>query len=109
MEKKSKIEIPCTTDYENMTDNDYRLIELIGWQGKVVRHFKGDLYLILNVHVEHTETSERMILYKALYGDCKVYVRPASMFVEKCNAEQFNKYGQKYRFELIELNSKKND
>lgn len=94
-------------NFNNLTDEDCRLITVIGWQGKVVKHFKGDLYLILDVQVTHTETNERMILYKALYGDCKVYVRPASMFIEKCNSEQFYKYRQEYRFELVELKSQK--
>lgn len=97
MDKEGKI------DYDNMTEEDYRLITVTGWQGKVARHFKGGLYLILDVHVEHTETNERMILYKALYGDCKVYVRPARMFIEKCTSEQFKKYGQEHRFQLVDL------
>jgi len=92
-------------DSENLTNEDCRLLEVIQWKGQIVKHFKGDLYLILDTHVEHTETNERMILYKALYGDCMVYVRPASMFIEKCNTEQFEKYGQEYRFELVELTS----
>jgi hypothetical protein len=95
-------------DYENLTDEDCRLLEVIGWKGKIVRHFKGDLYLVLDVHIEHTETGERMILYKALYDDCKVYVRPAKMFIELCTKEQFNKYGQEYRFEAVKLESNKN-
>ncbi|RHW55510.1 DUF1653 domain-containing protein [Clostridium botulinum] len=92
-------------DYGNLTDHDCRLLEVIGWNGKVVRHFKGDLYIVLDVHVKHTETDERMILYKALYGNCQAYVRPAKMFMEKCTEEQFKKYGQKNRFQLIELKS----
>lgn len=95
-------------DYDNLKKEDNRLLEIIQWEGKIVKHFKGDLYLILNVDVMHTETDERMILYKALYGDCKVFVRPASMFIEECNQEQFEKYGQKYRFELVEIQSQKN-
>lgn len=94
-------------NFNNMKDEDYRLIKVIEWKGRIVKHFKGDYYLILDTKVEHTETNERMILYKALYGDCKVYVRPASMFVEKCTAEQVEKYGQEYRFELVELKSEK--
>lgn len=94
-------------DFDNMKDEDYRLIKIIEWQGRLVRHFKGDLYLILDAHVTHTETNERMIYYKALYGDCRTYVRPASMFVEKCTDEQRKKYGQFYRFELVERDSVK--
>ena len=90
-----------------MREEDYRLITVIGWQGKVVKHFKGDLYLVIDVHATHTETNERMIYYKALYGDCRTYVRPASMFIEKCTSEQFKEYGQEYRFELVDIKSQK--
>lgn len=90
-------------DIENLTDEDMRLLEVINWQGRVVRHFKGGLYLIVDVRVQHTETNERMIYYKALYGECKTYVRPVKMFIEKCTIEQYKQYEQQYRFELIEL------
>ena len=90
-------------DIENLTDEDCRLLEVISWQGRVVRHFKGNIYLILDTHVQHTETNERMIYYKALYGECKTYIRSATMFIEKCNEEQCKEYGQEYRFQPIEL------
>lgn len=83
-----------------MTEYDERLFDLNVWKGKTVQHFKGDQYLFIDV-VEHTETGEDMALYKALYGDCRSYVRPLKMFLERCNKEQFNKYGQVYRFELV--------
>lgn len=90
-------------DINNLTDEDMRLLNIIEWQGKVVKHFKGNFYLILDVHVQHTETNERMIYYKSLYGECKTYIRPAKMFIEKCTIEQYKQYEQQYRFELIEL------
>lgn len=93
-------------NFNNMKDEDYRLIKLIEHEGQIARHFKGDLYLIINANVTHTETNERMVLYKALYDNCRVYVRPAKMFIEKCTQEQFNKYGQEYRFSFIELESR---
>lgn len=45
-------------DFNNMKDEDYRLIKVIEWKGRLVRHFKGDLYLILDTNVIHTETNE---------------------------------------------------
>lgn len=80
-----------------------RLIEIEQWQGKVVKHFKGNCYLVLDTNVFNTETEERMVYYKAIYGDCKTYIRPMSMFIEECTQEQFEKYGQKYRFECVEM------
>lgn len=83
-----------------------RTFNLNDWRGKTVRHFKGDQYLFVDV-VEHTETGEYMVMYVALYEDCKKYVRPLNMFLESCSEEQFNEYGQEYRFEIVTNESKK--
>jgi len=45
------------------------------------RHFKGNMYEVLYVAI-HTETSEKMVVYRALYGDYGVFVRPLDMFCE---------------------------
>ena len=45
------------------------------------RHFKGNEYEVLYV-AKHSETLEDMVVYKALYGDGGVWVRPASMWEE---------------------------
>ena len=44
-------------------------------KGKIFRHFKGDLYLVEDF-VTHSETQEKMVLYRALYGNCGLFVRP---------------------------------
>ena len=43
------------------------------------RHYKGNEYIVLDI-ATHSETEEEMVVYKALYGDEKVWVRPASMW-----------------------------
>lgn len=45
------------------------------------RHFKGNEYEVMCV-AKHSETLEPMVVYRALYGDGGVWVRPASMWNE---------------------------
>ncbi len=45
------------------------------------RHFKGNEYEVLGV-AKHSETLEEMVVYRALYGERGLCVRPASMFCE---------------------------
>lgn len=45
------------------------------------RHYKGNLYRVLDT-VRHSETLEPMTLYRALYGEQGLWVRPAAMFAE---------------------------
>lgn len=47
----------------------------------VYRHYKGKDYHVFNI-VTHTETEERMVVYRCLYGDYSWWVRPLKMFSE---------------------------
>ena len=64
--------------------------------GKKYKHFKGNYYIVENI-ATHTETGEKMVVYRALYGNNAVWVRPLNSFIEKVN-----KNNQEYRFELQE-------
>lgn len=66
--------------------------------GTIVRHFKGDNYMIVDV-AEHTESGEDLVIYKALYEDGKVYARPYDMFISKVPEDKDNPTKQIYRFE----------
>lgn len=65
----------------------------------IYKHFKGDLYLVEDIAV-HSETLEKMIIYRALYDDNKLWVRPYDTFFD-----EVNKNNQKYRFELQNIKS----
>ncbi|MBR1989958.1 MAG: DUF1653 domain-containing protein [Firmicutes bacterium] len=45
------------------------------------RHFKGNEYEVIGI-ANHSETMEPMVVYRALYGDGGLWVRPASMWDE---------------------------
>ncbi len=47
----------------------------------VYKHYKGNFYELLHI-AAHSETLENMVVYKALYGEEKIWVRPLSMWSE---------------------------
>ena len=63
----------------------------------IYKHFKGNLYQVLFV-AKNSETLQDMVVYKALYGDGGVWVRPLDMFEESvvCGNKAV------LRFELID-------
>ena len=60
------------------------------------KHFKGNMYQVLFIAI-HSETEEPMVIYKALYGEYKIWARPLKMFTEMIEHE-----GKKVpRFEYV--------
>ena len=49
---------------------------------RVYRHFKGDYYLVEDI-ARHSETGEEYVVYRKLYGDGGLWVRPLSMFTRR--------------------------
>ena len=66
-------------------------------QPGIYRHFKGNRYEVIAV-AKHSETLEPMVVYRALYGEGGLWVRPASMWSEI--VEKADYHGP--RFQLIE-------
>jgi hypothetical protein len=60
------------------------------------RHYKGNLYQVID-SVRHSETREPMTLYRALYGEKGLWVRPAAMFEEEVAIDGI----QQHRFTWI--------
>jgi len=61
------------------------------------RHFKGNEYEVIGV-AKHSETLEEMVVYRALYGEGGIWVRPVAMWDETVERD-----GKTYqRFTLIE-------
>ncbi|MBQ3271566.1 DUF1653 domain-containing protein [Candidatus Saccharibacteria bacterium] len=83
--------------------------------GTKLQHFKRELLTSRELKAEpnkylyeyigcatHSETREQMAVYRALYGDGELFVRPAEMFFSEVDHEKYPNIKQKYRFEKIQ-------
>lgn len=52
----------------------------------IYQHYKGNQYEVIDL-VRHSETEETLVLYRALYGERGLWVRPAKMFAEHVNVD----------------------
>lgn len=74
----------------------------------VYKHFKGDLYLVEDIAI-HSETKEKYVVYRALYGNNELYIRPYDMFTSKVDKVKYPNVKQEYRFELQNIKSVKEE
>lgn len=70
----------------------------------IYRHFKGDYYLLCDV-ATHSETGEKYAVYRRLYGDGSLWIRPLDMFLSEVDHEKYPEVKQVYRFELQKIES----
>lgn len=84
--------------------------------GDIINHFKRETlssdekrnskmhqYVVLAIDAVHTETKELVVVYQALYGEHKVYVRPSEMFFSEVDHEKYPDIKQKYCLEKFEV------
>ena len=72
--------------------------------GRVYRHFKGDYYLVEGL-AHDSESGVPCVIYRKLYGDGGLWVRPLEMFLSRVDREKYPEVRQEYRFQLQEIAS----
>ena len=70
----------------------------------IYKHFKGDYYIVLDVAI-HSETKDKYVVYRGLYGENELYIRPIDMFLSEVDHKKYPNISQKYRFELQNIKS----
>ncbi|WP_308290070.1 DUF1653 domain-containing protein [Mycolicibacterium sp. PAM1] len=80
-------------DHDREAVRNYALADIVSWENMVpaegeelpkcgiYRHFKGQLYQVLDI-ASDSESQQAMVVYRTLYGQYDLWVRPASMFAE---------------------------
>ena len=70
----------------------------------IYKHFKGDYYLVEDI-ANDSENKEKFVVYRRLYGDGLLWIRPLDMFLSEVDHEKYPFVKQKYRFELQDIES----
>lgn len=70
----------------------------------IYRHFKGNYYLVEDIATD-SETKEQYVIYRKLYDDNSLWIRPLEMFLSEVDHQKYPNVKQRYRFELQEIKS----
>lgn len=74
--------------------------------GKKYKHFKGNLYEVIAIAYDSETNNDleprKLVVYKALYDDGKIWVRDYDMFISKVDKEKYPNVTQEYRFLEVE-------
>lgn len=74
--------------------------------GKTYRHFKGNLYKVLDIVYDSESNNDaelkKIVVYQALYGENLKWARPYDMFNSLVDRDKYPDVEQKYRFELVD-------
>ena len=71
---------------------------------RIYKHFKGDMYLVEDIAFD-SETKEKFVVYRRLYEDNSLWIRPVDMFLSEVDHNKYPNVKKKYRFELQEIES----
>lgn len=70
----------------------------------IYKHFKGDYYIVEDI-ANDSETCKKVVVYRALYGDGQLWVRPIDSFLSEVDHVKYPNVKQKYRLELQSIDS----
>ena len=68
----------------------------------IYKHFKGNYYIVIDIATD-SESNEKYVVYRELYGDNNLWIRKLDMFLSEVDHEKYPDVSQKYRFELQEI------
>ena len=71
----------------------------------IYKHFKGDRYLVEDIAFD-SETKNKIVVYRRLYGDGSLWVRPLDMFLSEVDHNKYPNVKEKYRFTEVDIESK---